>query len=514
MASMRLYLLGPPCVQLDGATLSLDTRKAVAMLAYLAVSGPHATRAALAALLFPESGQARASANLRRTLYALNKAGIGPCLEIRGEQVGLRRGAGLWIDVDEFHDLIAASGLPGAAGHAPARDPSPATQSLAMAASLYRGDFLAGFSLKDSAEFDEWQFFQAEGLRRELAGLLEHLSRELATGGRLDEAIAHGRRWLSLDPLHEPAHRWLMRLYAQAGQRAAALRQYQECAHILREELGAGPEAETVALYEEIKRERQGPQVREETLRVSRPGPPARPQPPVPAHNLPVSLTPFIGRRKELEQIRNLLAIPDCRLLTLLGPGGIGKTRLAVQAGGEVLRAFRDGVCFVGLSQVAAPELVATAVLAGLRATGLVPQDDPVRGDSRTALFRHLRDRQVLLVMDNFGHLLPCAGLLSEMLQQAPEARILVTSRERLGLPEEWALEIGGLDYPEEPPAQAPGLQPSAWAGAAGELESFERDRALPPNCAAGAPRFQPNSGRCPPHRSHLPPRPGDAAGH
>jgi DNA-binding SARP family transcriptional activator len=184
---LRLFFLGPPRIETDGVALSFDTRKAVALLAYLAVEGSSITRDAAAALLFPDYEPERAYANVRRTLWALNKAGLGAQLDISGEMVGLRRDPGVWVDVDEFRRLTNPAG-------------SPAIPDLAAAAALYRDDFLAGFSLKDSPAFDDWQFFQAESLRGELAGVLERLSTALTATAAYAPAIAHARRWLVLDP--------------------------------------------------------------------------------------------------------------------------------------------------------------------------------------------------------------------------------------------------------------------------------------------------------------------------
>jgi DNA-binding SARP family transcriptional activator len=381
MSDLKLLLLGPPRIERDGIPLSFDTRKAIALLAYLAVSGPTATREALATLFFPEYEPDRAYANLRRTLWALNNAGLGPWLDATSEQIGLSRSTDLWLDVAEFHRLIGGS---------------PSIQDLEMAATLYRGDFLAGFSLRDSSAFDEWQFFQAESLRQELASVLARLSRELAGRGAFDAAVTHARRWVSLDPLHEPAHRGLMRLYAIRGHRAAAIRQYQECSQVLQDELGIEPDAETKDLYAEI---RKGPQARPAWSIKSSP-PPAESTEPVavaPAHNLPTLSTPFGGRHRELEQIQALLADPTCRLVTLTGPGGIGKTRLAIRAAAEALPAFPNGVCFIPLDPVKSPEVIPGAIHQALCSSGIFPHAGQAdAGDPKPALLRCLRDRQML----------------------------------------------------------------------------------------------------------------------
>jgi tetratricopeptide (TPR) repeat protein len=118
---------------------------------------------------------------------------------------------------------------------------------------LYRADLLAGFSLPDCLSFDEWLFFEAESLRKSLARALRQLAATYQAQGDFARAIQHARRWLALDPLHEPAHRLLMRLYAESGQQAAAMRQYTECARILDQELDLPPQPETTELYQNIR---------------------------------------------------------------------------------------------------------------------------------------------------------------------------------------------------------------------------------------------------------------------
>jgi len=161
-----------------------------------------------------------------------------------------------------------------------------------------------------------------------------------------------------------------------------------------------------------------------------------------PAHNLPPQLTPFIGRESEQVQIAEYLADPICRLLTLLGPGGIGKTRLALQATTDCIEKFADGVFFVPLTPVGSASLIAAAIASALDIS-FYSKDDPA-----VQIVNYLRGKRILLLMDNYEHLLDGVGLLSDILSNAPRVKIVVTSRERLNLQEEWALPIEGLSFP------------------------------------------------------------------
>ena len=255
MAELRIALLGPPRVERDGAPIEVDTRKAIAMLAYLAMLPERHGRDAVAGLLWPDYDTEHARGALRRTLSTLNKA-VGPgWLAADRTTVGFAQ-SGFWLDVTRFEELVA-----GCRDHGhPPTDACPACLApLAEAARLHRGDFLAGFSLRDSTSFDDWQYFQAERLRRELAGTLERLAAAQIGQHRWDDAVDAARRWLALDPLHEPAHRQLMRIYSWSGRRGAALRQFQACQRVLEEELGVEPLEETVAVHEALQANRLPP---------------------------------------------------------------------------------------------------------------------------------------------------------------------------------------------------------------------------------------------------------------
>jgi predicted ATPase len=147
---------------------------------------------------------------------------------------------------------------------------------------------------------------------------------------------------------------------------------------------------------------------------------------------LPVQRNPFIGRTQSLSDVSVRLANPDCRLLTIMGTGGCGKTRLAIQAAEASQELFRDGVYFVGLQSLVNGELVTSAIAYALNISfygSTLPQQQ---------LYDRLRQKSLLLILDNFDHLLDSAPFISELLMNAPEVKILVTSRETLNLQEEW----------------------------------------------------------------------------
>ena len=256
MSGLRLSLLGPPLIECCDQPVTIKLRKAVALLAYLAMTGRAHRRDTLATLFWPELDQSRARAGLRYALAAIRTALGKGWLEADRELLALAPGAEVWLDVAVFRAKLASCET-----HGHERDHvCPAClPALAAAVELYRDDFLAGFTLRDSPGFDEWQFFQAEELRDCLAGALERLVDGHTGQEEFETAITYARRWVALDPLHEPAHRALIRLYAWSGQRAAGLRQYEECQRLLQAELGVAPEAETAELYETLKDERDLP---------------------------------------------------------------------------------------------------------------------------------------------------------------------------------------------------------------------------------------------------------------
>ncbi|MBV7331016.1 AAA family ATPase [Chloroflexi bacterium TSY] len=275
-------------------------------------------------------------------------------------------------------------------------------------------------------------------------------------------AIRHARHVLGFEPWREETHRQLMLMMAQSGQRSAALAQYEICQRILAEELAIEPDAATTELANQI---RVGGIERVEPAQSKRPSrleghtaghSQTQSSAPssenlvtsrgltAPSHNLPTPSTSFIGRSEEVVEICRLLREePECRLLSLIGSGGIGKTRLAIEVASGLKEEFDDGVYFVGLAAVSEPILIVSAIadVLGLTFSG--------RQDPKIQLLAYLRERHLLIVVDNFEHLLDGAELLADIVTSAPNVQLLVTSRERLNLQEEWNFTLQGMGFPQ-----------------------------------------------------------------
>jgi predicted ATPase len=301
----------------------------------------------------------------------------------------------------------------------------------------------------DSAPFEEWQLRQREWLHQRALEALIRLADYYERRGDDEQARGYAQRQIELDPWREEAHRQLMRLLVRSGQRSAALAQYETCRRILARDLGAEPEAETTELYKEIRDKETSRQIDRAKMQAYSLSPPLLVSA-SPRHNFPAQTTPLLGRETELADLGVLLETPACRMITITGPGGIGKTRLALAAATEQSDTFTHGAAFVPLQALSSAAFVAPAILAALD-VGLQGQRDP-----RDQLLDELREKELLLVLDNFEQLLTPdqiqneggVALLTDMLQHAPGVTLLVTSRERLALPGEWLFELSGLSYP------------------------------------------------------------------
>ncbi|OQA22817.1 MAG: putative HTH-type transcriptional regulator [Chloroflexi bacterium ADurb.Bin360] len=459
MARLAILSLGPLQITLgDNPVTGFDSDKARALLAYLAIEAdrPH-LRESLAGLLWPEFPEERARQSLSQALSNVRHV-IGDrdehqsilFLDVTRQALRFNRASDYWLDVERF------TTLPNLRIHT--SDPLQALRRLEEAAVVYRGAFLEGLSFGDSPAFEEWILVQREHFHR----LMQHTLSRLVTGyseqGELDRALDFAWRRVDLVPWHEEAHRQVMRLLAQTGQRAAALAHYVTCCALLRKELDVDPEAETVALVEAI---------RHGTLEV-RSGHATTLQSfgaPLPKHNLPAQLLPLIGRETELAVLRARLKDPACRLVTLTGIGGIGKTRVALETATSLVAGFADGVFFVSLMPVHTLGAVAGAVAQSLGLTFTVEG-----GSEEQQLHDYLQHKTLLLVLDNVEHLLREApqqdavsdsnsivdetrstlvGLITNLLEGVPGLKIMATSRMALNVLGETLFPIHELDYPQ-----------------------------------------------------------------
>ncbi len=436
MAQLTVSLLGPYEVTRAGEAVSFRYGKVRALLAYLAVEAdrPH-RREALMAMLWPEQTEQAARNNLRQSLLSLRET-IGdrqtepPFLLTSRASLQFNPESDCRLDVRAFLDHLAWRRQH---SHRQAESCHACAQRLEQAVALYRGPFLADFSLPDSNAFEEWATLKREWLHRQALEALAHLARFYERRGDYERARQAAWRQLELDRWSEEAHRLMMRLYMLSGQRGAALEQYEQCRQMLAQELGVQPEAETTALFRQIRD--AGDERPIAAAQLALPGDRS--------HTLPPPLTPFVGREAELADLARRLDEADCRLLTLVGPGGVGKTRLALQAAAESLGSFADGVYFVPLAALDRAGLLPGAIAAAL---GL----EPGAADPQAAVIAALRGKELLLLLDNYEQLLPETGLLAEILQQAPEVTLLATSRERLNLRGEQLFDVRGLPPPQD----------------------------------------------------------------
>jgi len=416
--SLEVFTLGKLQIQRNGLTLAnFPTRKVEALLVYLACTGRSFPREQLAELLWEDRTQSQSLSNLRAALSRLNEQ-VALFLYINRKDVSIQPQAKVWVDSVELSASLQSNKWPLS---------SSAANRLEHAITLYKGDFLAGFYISESQGFEDWQRAERERLRVGVMEALSQLANFYLEQGRFDAGLTHATRLLELDPSREDTHRQMMMLLASGGQRSAALQQYDICRRILADEFGVEPEVATTTLYHQL---RSGAFV----------------SPAVPlknTNNIPVQPTPFIGREAELAQLESYLDDPACRLLTLIGPGGVGKTRLAYQAAVSKAEDFASGVCVVLLSGVASSQYLASTLAERLTLQFYGSTDQ------RAQLLDYLREKRLLLVMDNCEHILDGIELLDEILAVAPGIKILTTSLERLNLQGEWLFPVHGLPFPQ-----------------------------------------------------------------
>ncbi len=423
----------------DQEVKGFASSKARALIAYLACNpGPH-SREILATMFWDDRSQERAMGNMRVLISSIRKL-LSPYFDITRHEIGLRHGESIWIDVECVDQIF--SEICGEVSHSdtlPPRDIARLEEYL----HLYRGGFLAGFNIRSAQEFDNWVRIERERLHHRVvqcvASLVDHFIRQ----GEDAKGIEWANHLIKLEPLYERGHEQKIVLLARNGQKRAALAHYDSYCKALARDMSAEPSPRLLALYQRLFAGEQP--YASPTERVSLP--PERVSKKSAQTPMLVPLTPLIGREKELDEIISRLRRPTCRLLTLVGPGGVGKTRVAlalIDYFNDDASDFPDGACFVSLENVQISTLIATAIADALN----ISLTEGTASDVQ--LLSYLRSHRLLLVLDNVEHLADCAELLLSILGVARDVTILLTSRERLDLHGEWLYEVPGLAFPDD----------------------------------------------------------------
>ncbi|MCA9981837.1 MAG: hypothetical protein KDD89_13425, partial [Anaerolineales bacterium] len=308
MTTLTVWALGSLEIRWGEQPLTaLRQRKPQALLVYLLChSRQQFSREHVELLLWSESQPAKARQSLRQTLRLLRQALPPDFLREERGQVGLNPTAAYWFDLEQLsHDIT-----------------------------LYRGEFLLGFALKNAPVWDDWLQAQREMVAGQFVAALDRAAHTAVDSQQYPLALSHWQRALAINPWHEQTHRAIMQVYVALGDRAAALAQYEAVCNLLGDDLGAEPDPQTTALAEQIRTA-----VADTT----------------PRHNLPHLANPFFGRTAEQATLRAHLQNPATQLVTLVGLGGMGKTRLALEVAHQLVPVLAGGVWWVDCTAVTRP---------------------------------------------------------------------------------------------------------------------------------------------------------------
>lgn len=430
---LNIAILGTIQVRLGDEYLSQwEFERVRALLVYLVVERMPHERSRLAYLFWPDAPFKTGLQNVRQTLAALrrvlrDKEQAVPCLVTTTTTIAWNPERQCSLDVDDWLNVLNQTEQH---NHRRLSACSTCVAQLEQANALYRGDFARGLAV-DSEPFEDWLLPKQQQFHAHAVHTLNNLTDYYLRHDQPAKAIQMARQQVALDPLSDAGHHQLIQALAGDNQRHAALQHCVRYKALLETELMTALPGKTVALHRQLSAASWEPSM---ACRA-------------PRHNLPKPLTVCLGYAAELRQIRERLASTHCRLLTVSGLAGSGKTRIAIEAVEAEAANFQDGVCFVELEAIGPNELLPTIATALLLA---VNPAQPVLEQLRT----YLQDKELLLVLDHFDPLVQRdTPILQQLLRNAPGLHLLLTSRERLLVPGEVCVELRGLEYPPCPTA-------------------------------------------------------------
>jgi predicted ATPase/DNA-binding SARP family transcriptional activator len=406
VVAVRMQLLGGVRAFIEGQEVTFSGDKRHQLLAYLAYTNDWVNRDKLANLFYSDTTEV-ARQNLRRLLQRVQDLDWLEHLEIERTRIRWE----VETDYSVFRKALEENDVD-------------------KALNVYTGSFLKGLESYEDNEFATWLELERERLHGEWRSVVFKKSNTLKAHRSYAQASSLLRKLLEQDEFDEEALLMLLHVLHADGQSQGALRTYQIFAERLKREMGLTPSFATEQFGEVLEGQK--------TVQLS-----LKPIIEEPKVFLPIPATSFIGRELELSEIVSLLAEKEVRLLTLLGPGGVGKTRTALQVAKELLNRYQDGVHFVSLESSTSANAIPLAITETL-AVPLQGQDEPLQ-----RVIGFLKAKNLLLVLDNFEHLVEGAIVVSNLIRACPQLDILVTSRERLNLDEEHVLSLEGLAVPQ-----------------------------------------------------------------
>ncbi|MBN2047991.1 MAG: NACHT domain-containing protein [Anaerolineaceae bacterium] len=450
MQSLKFFLLGEIRIEKKGKPLTaIRSKKLSGLLYYLLIENTRPVqRSELIHLIWEDSSESTARNNLRVALYRLNKMfemdKRVPFILSQNNTLHANPQCGYFFDVHAFSQCIQKYRM---MLEREKELPRAAVQDLQNALELYQGNLLENYFM-DCSNFDDWLFFKREDLRQMAFWAADRLIDFHEEHQRYDTCLKYTQFKLRLDPWTETNHRQHMRFLAMNQQRNQAIQHFQTLTKTLDEELNSTPHPDTRALYE---------QIRMNQFKTKAPTRPLGPTNGGRLHNFPPTHTNFVGREQEIKKVIELLRDPNCTLLNIVGQGGVGKTRLAIEIARTVAPDYRDGVYFVPLEALNTTHFFATKVaeILGIQISS--------SNASRSQLMQGLENKQVLIILDNVEQLTSINHFLRALLERVPTIKLLLTSRNRLNLHSEWVYTIEGLPYPltTEEQAQDPASFPA-----------------------------------------------------